>query len=100
MAFPARKMGRELTLREIREMVAEMAATIAFSAIRNGDKVGLLAAATDDLVKKGVHAGNISRAIKELVDKGIIKMIKPRHEFYAATYELQTPKESEGGTNY
>lgn len=49
---------------------------------------------------KGVHAGNISRAIKELVDKGIIKMIKPRHEFYAATYELQTPKESEGGTNY
>lgn len=49
---------------------------------------------------KGVHAGNISRAIKELVDKGIIKMIKPRHEFYPATYELQTPKESEGGTNY
>jgi len=49
---------------------------------------------------KGVHAGNISRAIKELVDKGIIKMIKPRHEFYAATYELQTPKEMEGGTNY
>jgi hypothetical protein len=49
---------------------------------------------------KGVHAGNISRAIKELVDKGIIKMIKPRHEFYAATYELQTPKEREGGTNY
>ena len=49
---------------------------------------------------KGVHAGNISRAIKELVDKGIIKMIKPRHEFYAATYELQTPKEKEAGTNY
>ena len=49
---------------------------------------------------KGVHAGNISRAIKELVDKGIIKMIKPRHEFHAATYELLAPKEKEGGTNY
>jgi hypothetical protein len=35
---------------------------------------------------KGVHAGNISRAIKELVGKGIIKMIKPRHEFHASTY--------------
>jgi hypothetical protein len=49
---------------------------------------------------KGVHAGNISRAIKELVDKGIIKMIKPRHEHYSATYELLAPKEKEGGTNY
>ena len=49
---------------------------------------------------KGVHPGNISRAIKELVDKGIIKMIKARHEHYAATYELLAPKEKEGGTNY
>ena len=49
---------------------------------------------------KGVHAGNISRAIKELVDKGIIKMIKPRHEYHPATYELLAPKEKEGGTNY
>ena len=49
---------------------------------------------------KGVHPGNISRAIKELVDKGIIKMIKPRHEHFAATYELLAPKEKEGGTNY
>ena len=49
---------------------------------------------------KGVHPGNISRAIKELVDKGIIKMIKPRHEHYSATYELLAPKEKEGGTNY
>jgi alanyl-tRNA synthetase len=36
----------------------------------NEDKVGLLAAATDDLVKKGVHAGKLVGEVAKLVGGG------------------------------
>jgi alanyl-tRNA synthetase len=36
----------------------------------DGDKVGLIAAATDDLVKKGVHAGKLVGEIAKVVGGG------------------------------
>jgi hypothetical protein len=50
--------------------------------------------------KGGVDPKRISLGFKELIEKGIVIMIKKRHEHYSATYEITDPAKVLGGVYY